>query len=238
MAADQVDQRFFEFAKTGDVELRNELVVANRGLAVAFAQRYRDRGVPQEDLEQVALEALVRSVDRFDPHLGLRFSTFAARTIEGQLKQYFRDRTWDVRVPRSTRQLAGSVRNAADELTQGLGRAPTPAEIAADLDIDLADVTLAMEAASAYRSESIDVGTASEPATVATGELDGVEARIVAPQLLELLPDNERVVVELRFFHDLSQSEIGARIGVSQMQVSRLLRRALERLRREAGPEV
>ena len=238
MTADQVDQRFFEFAENGDVELRNDLVVANQGLAIAFARRYRDRGVPQEDLEQVALEALVRSVDRFDPHRGLRFSTYAARTIEGQLKQYFRDRTWDVRVPRSARQLAASVRTSADALTQRLGRPPTPAEIAADLDLDLADVTLAMEAASAYRSESIDVGSASEPATVAGGELDGVEARIVAPQLLELLPENEREVVELRFFHDLSQSEIGIRIGVSQMQVSRLLRRALERLRRNAGSEV
>lgn len=231
MTADHIDQRFFEFARTGDVDLRNELVVANQGLAVAFARRYRDRGVPSDDLEQVAIEGLVRAVDRFDPDRGLRFSTFAARTIEGQLKQYFRDQTWAVRVPRSTRQLAGTVRKAADELRQRLGRSPTPGEIAAELGIDLADVTLALEAASAYRSEPIDTSAAAGSMKVVAEEFDGAEARVTAPQLLELLPAEERAVVELRFFQDLSQSEIGARIGVSQMQVSRVLRRALERLR-------
>src|SRR6056297_2370151 len=109
VTTDRIDPRFFEFAETGDIELRNELVVQNQGLAIAFARRYRDRGVPGEDLDQIAFEALVRAVDRFDPHRGLRFSTFAARTIEGELKQYFRDRTWAVRVPRSTRQLTGAV---------------------------------------------------------------------------------------------------------------------------------
>jgi len=231
VTTDRIDPRFFEFAETGDIDLRNELVVQNQGLAIAFARRYRDRGVPAEDLDQVAFEALVRSVDRFDPHRGLRFATFAARTIEGELKQYFRDRTWMLHVPRSTRQLAGSVRAAADSLTQRLGRSPTPAEIADELGLDLADVTIAFEASSAYRSESIDSLGARDPLPAETSEYEAVDARVVVPRLLEVLPEDDRSVVELRFFDGLTQSQIAERIGVSQMQVSRILRRALTRLR-------
>jgi len=231
----RIDQRFYEFAETGDIALRNELVVQNQGLAIAFARRYRDRGVPQEDLEQIAFEALVRAVDRFDPLRGLRFSTFAARTIEGELKQYFRDRTWAVRVPRSTRQLTGAVRAAGDSLTQRLGRSPTPAEIAAELGLDLADVTLVFEASAAYRSESIDSLVGDDPLPSQAGDLDEVDARVIMPRLLEALPAADGVVIELRFFEGLTQSQIAERIGVSQMQVSRIMSRALARLRGAMG---
>lgn len=231
MTSDRIDRRFFEFVETGDAGLRNELVVENQGLAIAFSRRYRDRGVPSEDLDQVAFEALVHAVDRFDPHRGLRFSTFAARTIEGELKQHFRDRTWTLRVPRSTRQLSGSVRSAADQLTQRFGRTPTPAEIATELGLDLADVTLALEAASAYRPESIESLVGDDPIPAQAGEFETVDASITVPRLLEVLPEDDRVVVELRFFDGLTQGQIADRIGVSQMQVSRILRRALARLR-------
>lgn len=230
MATDRIDQRFFEYARTRDVGLRNQLVLDNRGLAIAFARRYRDRGVPSEDLDQIALEALVRSVDRFEPERGLRFSTFAARTIEGDLKQYFRDRTWDVRVPRRTRQLVGTIRSAADKLSQDLGRTPTPAEIAAELDLDLAEVTLALEASGAYRAERIDTTDRPEVAS-ASQDFDRVDASVVAPALLETLTPDERRVVELRFFGSLSQSQIADQVGVSQMQISRVLKRALTKLR-------
>ncbi|MFN3214861.1 MAG: sigma-70 family RNA polymerase sigma factor [Acidimicrobiales bacterium] len=235
MTADRIDPRFFELAETGDIELRNELVVQNQGLAIAFARRYRDRGVPDEDLDQIAFEALVRAVDRFDPHRGLRFSTFAARTIEGELKQYFRDRTWAVHVPRRTRQLTGAVRSAGESLSQRLGRAPTPAEIAAELGLDLADVTLAFEASAAYRSEPMDAVAGDDPQPSLAGEFDTVEARVLMPRLLESLAADDRVVVELRFFDGLTQSQIAARIGVSQMQVSRIMRRALAQLRGAMG---
>lgn len=202
----------------------------NRGLAFAFARRYRDRGVPADDLDQIALEGLVRAVDGFDPERGLRFSTYAARRIEGELKQYFRDRTWQVHVPRATKQRATAVQGAVSELSQSLGRSPTPAEVATHLGIDVDEVTLALEAASAYRAGPIE-GAAEVAASGANRALDRVEAGVTVPQLLETLPDDERTMVELRFYENLTQTEIAARTGVSQMQVSRVLRRALERLR-------
>lgn len=225
---DRIDPRFFEFARTRDQALRNELVVDNQGLAFAFARRYRDRGVSGEDLDQVALEALVHAVDRFDPDRNIRFSTFAARTIEGELKQYFRDRTWDVHVPRGLRQLATTVQGAVGELTQQLGRAPTPTDLAEHLGLDVADVTLALDAAGAHRSAPLDP---ERPLGRTDPEASRAEARVVVPQLLAELPADEREIVELRFYGGLTQSEIAARVGVSQMQISRVLRRALGRLR-------
>lgn len=227
---DAIDPRFDEFARTRDAQLRDELILDNQGLAIAFAQRYRERGVPMEDLRQIASEALVRAVDRFEPERGLRFSTFAGRTIDGELKQHFRDRTWDVQVPRSTRQLALGVKATTDSLMQRLGRVPTSAEIAAALEIDVADVVLAIEASSAYRSDRLDASDRPEIAVV-EAEFDRVDAAVVAPQLLTRLPPEERRAIELRFYDDCTQSEIAEMMGVSQMQISRVLQRALRRLR-------
>ncbi len=226
-----IDPRFVELARTGDARLRDELVVDNQGLAYAFAHRYRDRGVPVDDLRQIGIEALIKAVDRFDPERGLQFSTFAGRTIDGELKQYFRDRTWDVRVPRSVRQLAARVRGATDELTQQLGRSPTAADIAASLDVAVSDVVLAMDASSAYRTESLDAVERTGGADTGEEAYSRVDAAVLAPQLLALLAGDERRAVELRFFDGLVQSEIAGILGVSQMQVSRLLQRALGRLR-------
>lgn len=229
---DRIDPRFIEYARRGDAALRDELILDNQGLAIAFARRYRDRGVPFDDLRQTALEALVRAVDRFDPDRGLRFSTYAGRTIDGELKQYFRDRTWDVKVPRSARQLATTVRSVTESLTQQLGRAPTAAEIAATIEIAVADVVLALEASAAARAEPVDdqwdVG-------VVELDFDRIDASITAPQLLARLPDDERRVVALRFFEGKTQSEIAEVLGVSQMQISRILQRALRRLRDAIG---
>ena len=233
MAGEEIDPRFFEHARSRDVGLRNELVLENQGLAIAFARRYRDRGVPADDLEQVALEALVGAVDRFEPERGLRFSTFAARTIEGSLKQHFRDRTWDLKVPRSMRQLVVAVRATEDALTQRMGRAPTLHELAGQLGVEIDELTMALEASGSYRAEDLDTSDVSRAAD--DRALSAADARLVAPQLLELLPAEERRVVELRFYESRSQSAIADAIGVSQMQVSRLLRRALERLRAEVG---
>jgi RNA polymerase sigma-B factor len=228
-----VDPRFFEFARSRDTGLRNALVVDNQGLAYAFSRRYRDRGVASEDLDQVALESLVRSVDRFDPTLGLRFSTFAARTIDGALKQYFRDRTWDIKVPRRTRQLVSTVRTTTEALAHRLGRSPTPAEIAAELDLDVTDVTMALDAGRSHTAVAIDRVHSSDT-SFSSEDFGRVEARIATPQLLDTLAPDERRVVELRFFGAMSQTQIADEIGVSQMQVSRLLRRALANLRAAA----
>ena len=230
MSDDTIDPRFHEFARSGDAELRNELIVDNQGLAFAFARRYRDRGVGSDDLDQIALEGLVRAVDGFDPDRGIRFSTYAARRIEGSLKQYFRDRTWSVHVPRSAKELANTVQTAIAELTQTLARSPTPAEIADHVGVDIDDVTLALEASSAYRAGPIE-GATGLGTLDPGGEIDRVEAAETAPRLLEALSEDDRRVVELRFYENLTQSEISERVGVSQMQVSRVLRRALDRLR-------
>lgn len=229
MVDDGIDPRFRDFAASRDQDLRNQLVVDNQGLARAFAGRYRNRGVTADDLDQIALEALVRAVDRFDPDRGLKFSTFAARTIEGRLREYFRDRTWDTKVSRVHRQLIPAIRKVSENLTQQLSRSPTPAEIAAELGVEAADVTLALEAASGYNTAPLSPG--QEPISGDDREFDAVEARATLPALLKTLSDTERQVVELRFFDGLSQDDIAQRLDVSQMQVSRVLRRSLERLR-------
>jgi len=226
---DPLDPRFREFAATRDQDLRNQLVVDNQGLARAFAGRYRNRGVTADDLDQIALEALVRAVDRFEPERGLRFSTYAARTIEGSLRQYFRDRTWDTKVSRSRRQLITSIRAVSELLTQQLTRSPTPAEIADHLGVDVSDITLALEAAAGYSATPLTPD--QDPKSTDVSGFEAAEARAVLPPLLDMLSDAERSAVELRFFGGLSQDDIAAQLGVSQMQVSRLLRRSLERLR-------
>ena len=229
MSDEGIDPRFRELIRTGDSTLRNEIVGDNRGLAYAFARRYRERGVAAEDLDQIALEGLVLAVDGFDPERGVRFSTYAARRIEGALKQYFRDRTWPVHVPRSAKQRASAVQSALVELTQRLGRSPRPADIAEHLGIEVDEVVLAMETSSAYRTASIE---ATEVAAAESSEaIDRFDARMTAPRLLDHLAADDRMVVELRFYENLTQSEIAARVGVSQMQVSRVLRQSIERLR-------
>ncbi|MEM7141730.1 MAG: sigma-70 family RNA polymerase sigma factor [Actinomycetota bacterium] len=228
---DPLDPRFAEYARSRDPAVRDALVLDNQGLAIAFARRYRDRGVPDDDLRQIAFESLIRSVERFDPDRGVRFSTFAVRRIEGELKQYFRDRTWDVHVPRRARELSTTVQSAIATLTQELGRSPTPRDIADHLGMDLADVTLALDAAGAYRSGSLDAEGRIDP-SVGPAE-DDVDASMTVRTLLATLPDADREIVTLRFFGGLSQSQIADRVGVSQMQISRVLRRALANLREE-----
>ena len=224
MTTSPLDERYDRYADTRDPNLRNELIIENRGLAIAFARRYAQQR-RDEDLEQIALEALIVAIDRFEPERGLRFSTYAARVIDGRLKQHFRDDSWDVRVPRSLKQLATSIRNVTEELTASLARAPSPAELAEHLGVTVDQIALALDAASSFRAEELD----TDPATDDVWER--VDANIVVPELLERLPPRERAVVTLRFYADQSQSQIAEHVGVSQMQVSRLLRRALDRMR-------
>ena len=223
-----LDERFVRFAATGDEALRNELVLEHQGLALAFARRYARSG-RDDDLEQIALEALIRAIDRFEPERDVRFSTYAARVIDGRLKQHFRDDSWDIRVPRSMKQLAVAVRTTTSELTNELGRVPSPAELADRLGVTVDQIALALDAANAQRTNELETDPSSDETW------DMVDTGLIVPELLNSLPEQERVVVSLRFFGERSQSQIAERIGVSQMQVSRLLRRALERLRTEIG---
>jgi RNA polymerase sigma-B factor len=218
--------------------LRNELVERHMGLAAHIARRYsRDR--PDEDLRQVAMMALVKSVDRFDPERGVAFSAFAGRTIEGELKRHFRDRTWAVRVPRSAKERHLAVRDATEVLSQRLGRPPSVDEVAARLDVDRDDVVTALAAGAAYTASTLDGSPDDERsgdrgAALATEEtgFELSEHRAVVEQLLVRLPERERRIVELRFFSGLSQTEIATQLGISQMHVSRLLRRSFDDMRR------
>ena len=228
---------FEEWRRTGKRALRNQLVEMHIGLAVHIARRFERGPRRDDDLEQVALLALVKSVDRFDPERGVPFAAFAGRTIEGELKRYFRDATWAVQVPRSAKELHLSVRASIDRLTHSLGRAPSVDEVAAELSITRDDVLVGLAATDARAVGSLDATPddgspgAARLADEGDGGYVGVEDRDAVENLLAQLPERERTIVELRFYGGLSQSQIAERLGISQMHVSRLLRATLERMR-------
>jgi RNA polymerase sigma-B factor len=249
VAADDDDgqrARFETYRRTRDVELRNALVEEHATLAQAFARRYDRRGVQLDDLQQVAAMGLLGAVERFDPSLGVRFTTFASRTIDGELKRHFRDRAWSVRVPRRYQDLGVAVRATIDTLSKELGRSPTIPELAEAVGAEVDEVLATMEAAQAFRSDSIDAPSGDDDSspTIADrlGTVDAgpgaLENRAVVGDLLARLPDRERRIVELRFFGEMSQREIADEIGVSQMHVSRLLRQALATLRTSVDRDV
>jgi RNA polymerase sigma-B factor len=230
---------FHQFRRTRSRRIRNELVERHMGLAAHVARRFGRRGPSDDDLRQVAFLALVKAVDRFDPERNVAFSTFAGRTIEGEIKRHFRDHTWTVRVPRSAKETHLRLRRATDELTQQLGRSPTVAQLAEHVGIDTDEVLEGIAAGSAYSTSSLDAPAGED------GEgrqLGGEDERLgqvadvtLVAELMTSLPEREREIVRLRFFEELSQSEIADRVGISQMHVSRLLRRSFDEMRRTAG---
>jgi len=241
--ADQnIDEELDAFRRlraSGDRELRNALAESYRGLAIALARRFERRGEPLDDLIQVALLGILKAVERFDPERGLPFATFATPTVLGELKRHFRDTTWSVKVPRDTKELHLRIGAALDELHADLGRAPTMRELAARLQVGEEQLIEALDAGAAYRPASLDAPVAAAQggrtelsATVgdADPEMGRAEARMAVARLLQTLPERERTIVELRFFHDLTQSQIAERVGISQMHVSRLLRQSLAAL--------
>ncbi len=236
MATDPTEL-FEEWRRTGKRALRNQLVEMHIGLAVHIARRFERGPRRDDDLEQVALLALVKSVDRFDPGRGVPFAAFAGRTIEGELKRYFRDATWAVQVPRSAKELHLSVRASIDRLTHSLGRPPTVDEVAEELRISRDDVLLGLAATDARAVGSLDATPDDGSSGAARLADDGdpgygiVDDRDAVAGLLAQLPERERTIVELRFYGGLSQSQIAERMGISQMHVSRLLRATLEQLR-------
>ena len=233
-----IDPRFHTLRATGDRVLRNELVEHHRWLATYCARLFTNRGEPRDDLQQVALLGLVKAVDRFDPERGAAFSTFAVPTIVGELRRHFRDKTWSVHVSRRAKELYQAVAGVADELTSLLGRSPTVAEIAQHAGIGIDEALEALEVRDCYRGVPLepsgeDDGSQSGVLGVVDGGFDAADARCTVSSLLRTLPTaRDRLVVELRFLEGLTQSEIAARIGVSQVQVSRLLRANLARMRR------
>lgn len=237
--------KFEELAKCGTEdprrsELREELVREHMRLAEHVAQRFRHRGVSLEDLRQVAMIGLVNAVDRFDPERGNDFLAFAVPTIMGEVRRYFRDAGWSMRVPRRLKDLHLRIGKAIDELSQRTGSAPKPAEIAEHIDVDIEEVRNGLEAGYAYHAKSLSDGVEGDDGGLLTlaerlGEydeqLDRVEYRQTLSPLLAELPERERTILRLRFFENMTQSEIASSVGLSQMHVSRLLNQTLQRLR-------
>jgi RNA polymerase sigma-B factor len=234
-----LNQTFVDFATNRDPGLRDQLIEAHLGLAEYLARRFANRGEPLDDLVQVASLGLVKAVERFDPGRGLEFTTFATPTIVGELKRHFRDKGWAVRVPRRVQELHLRVTGVVDELQLELGRSPTVAEIAVRAGTSEDEVIEAVDAGSAYRSTSLDASRGDDEESPGLlgqlGELDPglarAESRTGLNPLLRQLPDREQLMLYLRFYEGKTQSEIAQRLGISQMHVSRLLARSLERLR-------
>lgn len=238
-AGRDLDELFREYRATGQRSVRNRLVEAHRGLAASIAHDYRGRGVDLDDLVQIAMLGTLKAVERFDPERGIPFSSFASRTVNGEIKRYFRDRTWAVRPPRSAQERHLDLRRATGALSGRLGRPPSVAELAAELDLSEDDVLEAMEAGAAYRATSLDARRPGDEDGASLAErLPGsdtasrpVELRMLVGQLLRTLPAREAEILRLRFYDELTQSEIAERLGISQMHVSRLIRRCLVELR-------
>jgi RNA polymerase sigma-B factor len=217
-------------------KIRAALIERHLPLVTFMARKFADRGEPLDDLIQVGTIGLIKAIDRFEISKGFEFSTFATPTIVGEIKRHFRDKTWAVRVPRRLQELGASVTKATTELTQKLDRSPTPKEIAKHLGITVDEVAEALESNAAYSTVSLDV--TSDTAT-SIGEsfgaldeaLEGVEYRESLKPLLAQLDDREKRILQMRFFDNLSQSQIATELGISQMHVSRILTKVLSHLR-------
>ncbi|HEX5595972.1 MAG TPA: SigB/SigF/SigG family RNA polymerase sigma factor [Micromonosporaceae bacterium] len=223
--------------------LRKLAIEAWLPLARHLAYRYSGRGEPTDDLVQTAAVGLIKAVDKFNPGRGADFAGYAIPTIIGELKRHFRDRTWDVRVPRRLQELRQSISEASDTLLHTLNRSPTVADIAAHLGLTEEEVLEGLEGARAYNAVSLSTPTGDGERTIELSDLIGAEdseyeladLRAALGPALATLDEREQRLLILRFYGNLTQSQIAAQIGVSQMHVSRLLARALAKLRGQLG---
>ncbi len=237
---------FVHYHRDGDARARDQLVERFLPLARQLARRYQRAGEPLDDLLQVASLGLIKAIDRFDPDREIAFSSYAVPTILGEIKRYFRDRTWAVRVPRDLQELTLKVDRAVGELSEELRRQPSVAEIAVAVVAEEEDVLEALQAGGAYRAVSFDaprtgaeedVSTVGDSVGIDEDGFDRAEERATLKQLMSTVTPREREVLRMRFEQDMTQAEIGTVIGVSQMQVSRVIRQALVRLRAAADAE-
>ena len=218
---------------------RDSLVHLHLPLVEHCARRFRNRGEPFDDLVQVGTIGLIKSIDRFDLERGVEFSTYATPTIIGEIKRYFRDKGWAIRVPRRLQELRMQIGAASAELTQSLGRSPTPRELAEVIGCTVEEIVEGIESSNAYSTLSLDAsddsddgaGTMFDAIGVEDAGLEHVEIRESIKPLLDRLEPREKKILLLRFFKNMTQSQIAEEIGVSQMHVSRLLNRTLEQLR-------
>jgi RNA polymerase sigma-B factor len=242
---DEERQLFEAYLGHGDLGARERLVTRFLPLARQLARRYSNAGEPMDDLIQVASVGLVKAIDRYELDRGTAFSSFAVPTILGEIKRYFRDTGWTLRVPRAVQERRMKVNRAIPTLTGKLGRSPTTAEIAEQIEASSEEVLEALEAAVAYEPVSLDTSPGSEDDDETWAQSIGAEdhgyklveySATLAPAMAAL-PDRERLILHMRFAEDMTQSEIADRIGISQMHVSRLIRKALETMRDAAVPD-
>jgi RNA polymerase sigma-B factor len=238
--AEETNELFARWQRDGDAVAREALVRQFIPLARGLARRYGRSSEPFEDLQQVASLGLLKALDRYDADRGHPFASFAVPTILGEMRRYFRDSGWAVHVPRGAQERALKVRDAQERLANELGRAPTVNQLAQYLELDAEDVIDALQAIQAYETLSLDAPRPrADGEVVAYGDTVGenddryelVELDATVGAALGHIPPRERAILRMRFVDDLTQTEIAERVGISQMQVSRLLRRSLEQLR-------
>ncbi len=239
---DLVRQLLRDYRESHDPATRDRLVELNSDLVHYIARRFANRGEPLEDIEQVGFLGLIHAIERFDPSLENEFSTFATPTIMGEIRRYFRDRSWAVRVPRRLQENLLRVNAASQQLNSELGRAPTISEIGERVGLEPEDVLAALEVSPAQHTVSLEAtpaGSADDAVTLADrlgaedNNLDRVEMRSLLEQAMAHLNPREREIMALRFIEELPQTEVAKRLGISQMHVSRLQRAAVDHLRRQ-----
>ena len=237
---------FRRYKEDGDMEAREQLVMSHLNLVRFLANKFKNRGEPLDDLVQVGYLGLLKAIDRFDPDRGLEFTTYATPTILGEIKRHFRDKGWSVRIPRRLQELSAKVNQATDTLTTQFQRSPTIQEIADYLDASVDEVLEAMESSSAYSSVPLEGTGSSEnddaPSVIdrygsEDNELAFADDRLVIEEALKGFSPREREVIELRFLKGMTQIEIAEQLGISQVQVSRLLRRTLKKIQDKIDPD-
>lgn len=243
---EKTHELFRRYKEEGDVEAREKLVMSHMNLVRFLANKFKNRGEPLDDLIQVGYLGLLKAIDRFDPSRGLEFTTYATPTIMGEIKRHFRDKGWSVRVPRRLQELSAKVNQATDVLTTELQRSPTIDEIAEYLDASVDEVLEAMESSSAYSSVPLE-GTGNNDNDDAPSVLDRyatedsalnfTDDRLIIEEALKGFSPREREVIDLRFLQGMTQIEIAEQLGISQVQVSRLLRRTLKKIQDKIDPE-
>ena len=237
----EFDRLFKQWRETGDANIRDHLILMNRNLVAFIARKFLDRGEMSEDIMQQGLIGLINALDNFDPARGTRFATFATPTIMGEIRRYLRDKTWTMRVPRRLQELHVIINQRIESLTQQLDRSPTYAEIARSLNVEVEEVIEALEMPYAMDPMSIDdvvpnargdsTTTVSEQIGATDSDLEGWNDHAILQSALEKLPLRERQVLQMVYFKEQTQLEIARHLKISQMNVSRIQRRALERLR-------
>ena len=243
---DRTRELFRRYKEEGDEEAREQLIMSHFNLVRFLASKFKNRGEPLDDLVQVGTIGLIKAIDRFDLSRGLEFTTFATPTIMGEIKRHFRDKGWTIRVPRRLQELSAKVNSATDELTARLQRSPSIEEVAEYLDTTADEVLEAMESSSAYSSVPLEAQGGNEdddaPSVIdryasVDGDLEASDDRMVLEGVIGEFPEADQQAIRMRFIDGMTQVEIAKRLGISQVQVSRMLRRALRRIQDKIDPD-